>query len=85
MAKRLYSQTPVVSAKQIAGTNPIPGPTLGKGESSLTPTKEPHLLGLGQATHVPHHNVKGSKLGTPHGGHLKLSGHPGAHQLGKRK
>jgi len=89
MPKKFYSQTPVVPAKAIAGTNPIPGPELGSEASPLVPHKPGHLLGLGGLSHpIPHKTVKGAHgyghLGAAKSGHLRLSGHTGAHQLGKR-
>lgn len=47
MPKKFYSQTPVVSAKAIAGKNPIPGPTLGSNVSPTVPQEPGKVHGLG--------------------------------------
>jgi hypothetical protein len=90
MPKKFYSQTPVVSAKQVAGTNPIPGPGVGLLTSPTVPEKPGVIHGLGTPTkEFKHGQVKGSHgFGhPPHAtkGHYRLSGVPNAHQLGKSK
>jgi hypothetical protein len=45
--KKFYSQTPVVSAKAIAGKNPIPGPSLGSNVSPTVPQEPGKMHGLG--------------------------------------
>lgn len=88
MAKKpLYSNTPVVPAKQIAGTNPVGTIALGAGMSPLTPKKQPTIHGL----NVPPHTFRSPSIKGAHGyghvaklkqGHYRLSGVPTAHKLG---
>jgi len=78
-----YSQTPVVSAKKIAGINPFGGPGIGAGTPATVPkTKGTMSQGLGnEPKHFFRHHLR------PHHqkGNLRLSGHPGAHQVGQVK
>lgn len=89
MPKKFYSQTPVVSAKQIAGTNPIPGPALGGYASPTVPETPGVMHGVGTLAKPFKHGVAKGTHGyghPPHAkkGHYRLSGVSGAHQLGKR-
>jgi hypothetical protein len=90
MPKKFYSQTPVVPESEIAGKNPIQGPAIGGYASPTVPEKPGMAHGLGtlQKPFKPGH-VKGAHgYGHPphaHKGHLRLSGAPDAHQLGKGK
>ncbi len=76
-----YSQTPVVSAKKLAGTNPVGSVAIGGGKSPTVPAKAGSMSqGLGsEPKHFFRHHLR------PHRqkGYLRVSGHPGAHQLGK--
>lgn len=70
MPKHLYASTLHVSAKKIAGKNPYPGPIVGVDVTTIVPHKPPRIAGFA----------------SPRGyGHLKISGHTKAHQIGKRK
>ena len=90
MAKKpLYSDTPVVPKKKIAGTNPVGAVSIGSPVPTSVPQKQPGLHGLDVVPHTfrtP--GIKGS-----HGyghvaklkqGHHRLSGVPGAHKLGSK-
>jgi hypothetical protein len=85
MAKRdkFYSQTPVAPAKKIAETNPFGGPGIGAGKPATVP-KTPGTMSTGLGSEPKHtfrHHLR------PHRqkGHLRLSGHPGAHMVGNVK
>lgn len=89
MPKKFYSQTPVVSEKQIAGKNPIAGPGVGNLTSPTVPEKPATVHGLGTpAKNFPHGQVPGAHgYGhPPHArkGHYRLSGNPKAHKLGSK-
>jgi len=83
--KALYSQTPAVPAKKIAGTNPVGLVLIGLHGPGMVPEKGGMTRGL-----VPKNKFHQPK---PHGfnhsirqrsGHLRLSGHEGAHRVGKK-
>ena len=87
MPKKFYSQAPAVPAGEIAGKNPIPGPSLGSYASPTVPQEPGKAHGIGGLAKPfrPAH-VKGSH-GYGHPPHarkglFRLSGHPNAHQLG---
>lgn len=79
--KSFYAQTPAVKAKKIAGVNPV---------GSVEHPGARHLKMVpGYSAKKPPGRTTG--LGVPHGyghpphakqGHLRLSAHPGAHQVG---
>ncbi len=85
-----YSKTPVVPAKKLAGTNPMPGPQVGVLGPPTVPERPGAIHGLGTPTkHFGHPNVKGSHgwghVASERKGHLRISGSPKAHQIGRRK
>jgi len=87
---KFYSQTPAVPAKRLAGTNPMPGPTLGSAVLPTTPTHQGRIHGLGTPEHpFGHRQVKGvhgyGHLPRQRQGHLRLSGLPTGHQIGVPK
>ena len=85
--KGFYASEPAVPASKIAGVNPIQGPVVGSMES---PTVDQHpgaIHGLGTPTrpfgHPSVHGAHGyGHVGKERHGHLRTSGHAGAHQLG---
>lgn len=91
MAKKgIYSKTPVVPAKQIAGTNPISGPGIGGGEPRTVPQAQPTIHGFD----MPAHTFRMPAVKGSHGfghvarmkqGHLRMSGSPSAHRVGSKK
>lgn len=87
MPKKFYSQTPVVPAGKIAGTNPIHGPALGSATPSIVPAHEGVIHGLSEH-HFGHPSVKGAHgyghVAKLRQGHHRLSGHTGAHMLGMK-
>ncbi len=90
MAKKpLYSQTPVVPAKQIAGTNPIGTVALGGATPRTVPQAQPTIHGFD----TPAHTFRTPSVKGAHGfGHIaklrqgnhRLSGVPTAHRVGKK-
>lgn len=76
-----YAQVPTAPKKKIADRNPIGAPAFGADVPPAVPPHAPskvrslgpaHARGYG---HSPKHSI----------GHLRFSGHSGAHQVGKRK
>lgn len=85
-----YSSTPVVPAKKIAGKNPVPGPALGGATPTIVPTKIAFIHGFGpEARPFRHPSVHGAHgwghVAKERHGHLRVSGNPRAHQLGRKK
>lgn len=91
MSKRKspYASTPAVPEKVIAGKNPVGTVDLGSMISPTVPKEEGASHGFGPQVHqfgTPH--IKGSHgfghpLKAKHG-HLRMSGNPLAHRLGKK-
>jgi hypothetical protein len=80
-----YSTVPAVPAKKIAGLNPLNTRRNAVGEEGITIDQRPGITrGLApihkvhKASHGFGHSLKHKK------GHLRLSGHVGAHMVGKR-
>jgi len=87
MPKKFYAQTPAVPASQIAGTNPIQGPSIGGLTSPTVPEKPGMSHGVVAPSKVfGHKGVPGAHgYGhPPHAkkGHYRLSGVPNAHRVG---
>ena len=80
--KAFYSQTPVLTTKKkkpIADTNPVGSVELGSAQPMMAPHHPARTKAFGPAWKQPHgygHTLKKRK------GHLRISGHPGAHQIG---
>lgn len=76
--KSPYSSAPIVPAGKIAGTNPIGNVPVGAKASNIVPKRADGMSrGLGMnPPHVFRHHIKRKH------GHLRLSGHAGAHQIG---
>lgn len=84
-----YATTPAVPAKKITGENPVGSVTLGSLRPPTVPEKVGVAHGLGPHEHnFRHPHIKGvhgyGHLPKQHQGHLRLSGAPAAHQLGKK-
>lgn len=83
-----YSQVPAVPVKKIAGLNPVgPSPVIGSGTPGIVDTHPAVLHGIEQHT-FRHPSVKGAHgwghVAKEKHGHHRLSGHVGAHMIGKR-
>jgi len=91
MAKQgFYSKQAPAPDKKAAARNPMPGPFQGTVLSPTVPLHPAKIHGLGTPTHVfGHRNIKGvhsfGHLPKARVGHLRLSGAPKSHQIGKRK
>ncbi len=88
--KSFYSQTPAVTEKHVAGTNPIEGPELGGVKPPITPHRHE---GTTHAFGPQIHQVRPPSVKGAHGyghlphekkGHLRMSGNPSAHQVGRK-
>lgn len=83
-----YAQQPLVPAKKIAGTNPKGSVAVGSKTPPTVPKPTsgfPHGFGP-QVTQFGHPSVTGrhgfGHIAKEHHGHLRLSGHVGAHRIG---
>lgn len=75
---QLYSNMPNAPEKKIFGSNPYPQPVVGSEVNRIVPAKQPRLTGFA-GTHGYGHTPKQKK------GHLRVSGHSGAHLIGGKK
>lgn len=89
-----YSNEPAVASSKIASKAPVPNPNLANKPAKAVDTHPGKLSGVvgfvdkGKPRSGPS-GIKLPKLGTaakvPVMGKLKVSGHPGAHHIGKLK
>ena len=85
--KGFYPKTLQVPAKKIAGTNPVGSQAVVGGLTPpMVPSKPGVAHGLGPITKPMRqpklHGEGGVHVAKLKQGHLRTSGHPGAHQLG---
>lgn len=85
----IYSKLPVAPSKRIAETNPVGKPPLGNATPPIVPQRPATLHGLGIPSRpFGHPNVKGAHgfghVARHRSGHLRNSGVPTAHQVGKK-
>jgi len=84
-----YDNQPWAPQSKRADRAAIPGPALGSNEPVTVPDHPGKSTGFGGPTHVAGHRPRGGIGGPGSGtvrklGTLKLSGHSGAHQIGKK-
>lgn len=77
------------SNKKATHPSSLPSPALGKAVPHMVPQHPGRFSGMGGPAHVMAHRPKGGTHGFGHSvvnrlGALRLSGHTGAHRLGKR-
>jgi hypothetical protein len=75
-----YSTVPRAKPKAVADKNPVGSVTFGAGPPKMVPEKPGTIRGLGEKPH-PHHYGHGIHQRK---GHLRVSLHPNAHQVGFR-
>ena len=83
--KSPYSQTPAVSAKKVAGTNPVGMVFIGSGMPGMVPKSTNYSRGIMPKNEFSQPKSHGFGYKLKHRkGHHRMSGNSNAHQVGKK-
>lgn len=87
--KGFYQDVPTAPGKKKADSSPLASPAVGQATPKTVPQHPGSTSGLGGPAHVMSRHPKGGSHGFGHSviqrlGAIRLSGHTGAHRIGKR-